>query len=307
MASPHPLSAATMFSLKDWVAVVTGGGTGIGLMIAQTLAANGAKVYITGRRADVLERSARIHGTPEKLGPLGGSIVPIAMDVTSKDSIKSVVAEIGQKEQYVNLLVNNAGIYGSRPNARPENGPEAFGEAMFAEGDSNIWQKVFDTNCTSCYLTTAAFLPLLAKAASGPTGKVGSVIINSSVSASLRIIANSLTIKYAQVSKAAVSHLTRQLAYEFSHEKISIRVNGLGLGYFPSEMTTGTSNEQNESIDLAPRFAELMSGMDLQSVKRMGTPEEVATIVLTLAVNDYMWGTITIVDGGLSLRAAGDL
>lgn len=72
-------------------------------MITQTLAANGAKVYITGRRADVLETSARIHGSPERLGPLGGSIVPIVMDITSKDSVRGVVAEITQKEGFVNV------------------------------------------------------------------------------------------------------------------------------------------------------------------------------------------------------------
>lgn len=72
-------------------------------MIAQTLAANGAKVYITGRRADVLETSARAHGSAEKLGASGGSIVPIVMDVTSKESIKAAVAEITQKEGYLNL------------------------------------------------------------------------------------------------------------------------------------------------------------------------------------------------------------
>lgn len=75
------------------------------LVIAQTLAANGAKVYITGRRADVIQTSARVHGSPGKLGPLGGSIVPIVMDITSKDSIKSVVAEITQKEGWLNVCV----------------------------------------------------------------------------------------------------------------------------------------------------------------------------------------------------------
>ena len=70
---------------------------------AQTLAANGAKVYITGRRKEVLETSARIHGTPEKLGPDGGSIVPIAMDVNSKESIQSVVDDISRQDGFVNV------------------------------------------------------------------------------------------------------------------------------------------------------------------------------------------------------------
>ena len=72
-------------------------------MLTQALATNGAKVYITGRRLEVLETTARVHGTPEKLGSQGGSIVPIAMDVTSKESIKGVVDYITNTEGYLNL------------------------------------------------------------------------------------------------------------------------------------------------------------------------------------------------------------
>ncbi|KAL8790662.1 MAG: hypothetical protein Q9213_000510 [Squamulea squamosa] len=102
-AAPNPLSPASLFSVKDWVVLVTGGGTGIGLMLTQVLAANGCKVYITGRRLEVLETTARIHGSPDKLGPQGGSIIPLAMDVTSKESVKGVVDHIAETEGYLNL------------------------------------------------------------------------------------------------------------------------------------------------------------------------------------------------------------
>ncbi|KAI1412099.1 NAD(P)-binding protein [Hypoxylon sp. FL1857] len=348
MPSSHPLSAAALFSLEGYVAVVTGGGTGVGLVIAQTLAANGAKVYITGRRADVLETSARIHGSPERLGPEGGSIVAIDMDVTSKDSIKSAVAKITQMEDFVNVLVNNAGIWGGRPTAQPEDGPEAFSEAMMAEDKESNWQKSFDVNVTSQYFVTAAFLPLLAKAVSGPTGKIGTVINNSSVAAFLRVTQNR-QFSY-NASKAALTHLTRQMAYELSHEKINIRVNGLALGnypapffpsmypyshvpnnskrellrvgtsmiynpnnvdsigYFPSEMTTGPSNDENVSV--APpneHFAKFMESLGTKIVKRMGTPEEIASVILMLVTNEFIWGTTIIVDGGLVLTVPGNL
>ncbi|KAI0381300.1 NAD(P)-binding protein [Hypomontagnella monticulosa] len=305
MASPHPLSASALFSLKNWVTVVTGGGTGVGLMIAQTLAANGAKVYITGRRADVLETSARVHGSPEKLGPQGGSIVPLVMDITSKESIKKVVAEIGQKEGFVNILVNNVGIWGGRPTAKPQDGPDAFGEAMFAESAEDNWQNSFNSNCTSHYFVTAAFLPLLAKAVSGPIGRVGSVINNSSVAGFLRM-SQACQFTY-NISKGAFTHMTRQLAYELSHENIRVRVNGLALGYFPSEMTTGESNDENESVASDEQFALFMKSMGADRVKRMGTPQEVASVVLALAVNDFMWGTMIIVDGGFVLTCPGNM
>ncbi|KAI1653396.1 NAD(P)-binding protein [Daldinia decipiens] len=305
MASSHPLSATSLFSLKGWVAVVTGGGTGTGLMITQTLAANGAKVYITGRRVDVLETSARIHGSPERLGPLGGSIVPIAMDITSKDSVRGVVAEITQKEGFVNVLVNNAGTWAGRPTAKAEDGPEAFSEAMLAESNEDNWQKSFDVNCTSQYFVTAAFLPLLAKAESGPTGRIGSVINNSSVGGILRMSQN-CQFSY-NATKAAFLHLTRQMAFEFSHEKINVRVNSLALGYFPSEMTTGESNDENESTASNERFALFMKNMGAERVKRMGTPQELASVILMLATNDFVWGTVSIVDGGMALTVPGNM
>ncbi|KAI4860678.1 NAD(P)-binding protein [Hypoxylon rubiginosum] len=305
MTPPHPLSAAALFSLKDWIAVVTGGGTGVGLMIAQTLAANGAKVYITGRRADVLETSALAHGSAEKLGASGGSIVPIVMDVTSKESIKSVVAEITQKEGHLDLLVNNAGVWVDRVRAKAEDGPEAFGEAMFAEDWEGNWQKTFNTNCISQYFVTAAFLPLLAKTVSGPAGRVGSVINNSSVSGFLRMTQN-CQFSY-NTSKAAFTHLTRQMALELSHENIRVRVNGIALGYFPSEMTTGASNDENESTHSPEEFTQFMAGMGATNVRRMGSPQELASAILMIATNEYIWGTVMIVDGGIALQVPGNM
>ncbi|KAI0427463.1 NAD(P)-binding protein [Xylaria sp. FL1042] len=305
MATPHPLSAAALFGLKDWVAVVTGGGTGVGLMIAQTLAANGARVYITGRRADVLETSARVHGAPEKLGGSGGVILPLVMDVTDKESIKNAVRQVEAKEGYLNVLVNNAGIWKSRPKATPADGPEAFGAAMFAEEIEGTWQQTFLTNSTSPYFVTAAFLPLLGKAVSGPTKQIGTVINNASASGLLGMTQKS---QYSyNMSKAAALHLTRQMASDLSHEKINVRVNGLAIGYFPSEMTTNTSNDENESNYDVEGFRELLKSMGFTTVKRMGTSREIASVILTLATNEFMWGTITILDGGLTLNSAGNM
>ena len=72
-------------------------------MLSQALATNGCKVYITGRRLEILETTARIHGTPDRLGSQGGSIIPIVMDVTCKDSIKGAVDHITETEGYLNM------------------------------------------------------------------------------------------------------------------------------------------------------------------------------------------------------------
>ncbi|KAK5003470.1 hypothetical protein LTR16_006564, partial [Cryomyces antarcticus] len=69
MASTRDLRVEKLFSVKDYVCVVTGGGSGIGLMATQALAANGAKVYITGRRVEALETAAKEH-SPEGSGQI---------------------------------------------------------------------------------------------------------------------------------------------------------------------------------------------------------------------------------------------
>ncbi|KAL8859864.1 MAG: hypothetical protein Q9178_003697 [Gyalolechia marmorata] len=300
MAALNPLSAASLFSVKDWVVLVTGG------VLSQALATNGCKVYITGRRLEVLETTARVHGSLDKLGSQGGSIIPIVMDVTSKESINGVVDHIMKTEGYLNLLVNNAGIWTAKPSTGPEAGPEAFGRSMFDES-IDAWQKAFLTNATSIYFVTAAFLPLLAKSVSSPTGKLGSVINNTSNSGLLRMTEDS-QLAY-NVSKAAAVHVTRQLAYDLSHKNISVRVNGIAPGWFPSEMTTGGSGDDNESIpqEDAP-FQQEMERIGARVPSgRMGNAKDLATSLLTLATNDYMWGTISIVDGGITQSVAGNM
>ena len=84
---------------------MTGGGTGIGLMAVQALAVNGAKVYIVGRREEKLEQVAQTHGKD-----ISGQIIPITADISSKESIQSLVSEISKKEKFLSILINNAGV-----------------------------------------------------------------------------------------------------------------------------------------------------------------------------------------------------
>lgn len=94
-----------LFDVSHVTAVVTGGGTGIGLMIAQALVSNGAKVYITGRRAEVLESTVKQYNT----GP--GSLHALPGDVSEKQDVIRLAKEIEQKEPNgIQLLVNNAGV-----------------------------------------------------------------------------------------------------------------------------------------------------------------------------------------------------
>lgn len=102
MADLSELNAASLFNLKGWVTVVTGGGTGLGLITAKSLAANGAKVYVTGRRADKLKNAEMTDSAS------GGSIVGLQMDCTDKQSIQQGIKAISEKEKFVNLLVSKS-------------------------------------------------------------------------------------------------------------------------------------------------------------------------------------------------------
>ncbi|KAI9815414.1 MAG: hypothetical protein M1832_005484 [Thelocarpon impressellum] len=104
-ASNEQLKLSHLFDVSKFTAVVTGGGTGIGLMITQALVANGAKVYSAGRRQEALQTVVAQYNT----GP--GKIMALSGDFTSKSEIKRLVDEVASKEaKGIHLLVNNAGI-----------------------------------------------------------------------------------------------------------------------------------------------------------------------------------------------------
>jgi len=84
-----------LFNVKDKVALVTGGGSGIGLMVTQALVNNGAKVYITGRTQEKLDRVVESHGGKNT----AGEIIPLTADISDKESIKNLYAEFSKREQ----------------------------------------------------------------------------------------------------------------------------------------------------------------------------------------------------------------
>ena len=178
MADLSPLTAQSLFKVTGWVAVVTGGGTGLGLMTAQALAANGVKVYITGRRIEKV-KAAELQDPNS-----GGSIIAIQSDVTTKQSIQDLVKTISQKEKFVNLLVNNAGVtsvnYGEK--WTPSGDPKEVSERMLSYQDFNDWTSIYKVNVASIYFTSIAFLPLLCAAREFGYLEAGNILNISSIS-----------------------------------------------------------------------------------------------------------------------------
>ncbi|KAI2635381.1 hypothetical protein GGS21DRAFT_490043 [Xylaria nigripes] len=289
MAETSDFAAQNLFNVEGFVAVVTGGGTGIGLMAAQALAANGAKVYITGRRIEALENAAKSHQPADT----EGQIIPVGpCDVTKRADLEWLTDEIAKKEKYIHLLVCSAGISG--PKAEPEHtDAEDLRSRLWNNEDVDDWQRNYQTNVTAVYFTTVAFLPLL-QAAMKPKGPLEpfstSVLTISSMSGIMRHAQGHFSYNTA---KGATIHLTRMMSAEF--QKAGIRVNSIAPGYFPSEMTAKESDERQKSHVSEEKIQE-KGHVPLQ---RPGREVEMGMSVLYLAKNQYVNGEIIAVDGGV--------
>ncbi|KAH8646130.1 hypothetical protein BX600DRAFT_518981 [Xylariales sp. PMI_506] len=289
MATSHRYAASQLFSVRGWVVLVSGG---------ETFAANGAKVYITGRRGDVLEKSAQVHGAPEKLGESGGSIIPLVMDITSKDSIKNAVAQITEKEGFINVLVNAVGIFKYIMPTPGEAGAEAVSAALFSESIEDTWEDQYRTNTIGTFLVTAAFLPLLKKAESSPTGVPGNVVNILSKDA---LYSSSTMGRFAySASKAAGLHLTKMLAFEFAKGEIGVRVNAIAPGPTPTGMT-GPLDDENYGNDSSEAL-DMVNKATAGTWPRWTKPQEIATPILALATNNAIYGSIVPIDLGELLR-----
>ena len=181
--------------------LVTGASSGIGEHIAKFLAASGAHVAAAARRTD-------------KLGALSdsadGTITPIAMDVGDPDSVKRGVAEAAGAMGGINGLFNNAGI--------------AWGGHALNMSEED-WTRVIDINVNGVFRAATACAPIIAESGGGAILNTASVL---SFRPGEKVAAYS-------TSKAAVAHMTRNLALEWA--AMGVRVNAIAPGYFPTEMT----------------------------------------------------------------------
>ncbi|KAF2763701.1 NAD(P)-binding protein [Teratosphaeria nubilosa] len=281
------LKAPALFSLKDWVTVVTGGGTGLGLITATALAANGAKVYITGRRIEKLKDAEQ--AADPSAGT--GAIIGIQMDVTDKASIAEGVKQITEEEKYINLLVNNAGVtsvnYGS--SGFPQGSISDISKTLFESQGFDDWTWIYKVNVASYFFTSVAFLPLLtaARDAAG-FDQAGSILNISSISGITKESQNG-QMSY-NASKAATISLTEQLAVDFKRPDLEIRVNTIAPGYFPSEMTPIDKDDGQQKEHFRTKW-----GIPFG---RAGTPKDYAQAVLGLACNGYATGSTLVIDGG---------
>ncbi|WP_116367302.1 SDR family NAD(P)-dependent oxidoreductase [Parahaliea mediterranea] len=249
----------TLFDLTGKTALVTGGGTGLGRHFAQVLAGAGARVIVCARRVEKLaETVAAVQAD-------GGVAEAHAMDVTSEASVREAF-EGAVGEGVVDIVVNNAGVV-----AKPS----------LLDVDVDTWDSVQAANLKGPWLVAREAVRRLAAAE-----KPGRVVNIASI---LGVAAQKGTGPYS-ASKAALLHLTRNMAVEWA--RYGVTVNAIAPGYYVT--------------DLAGEFLESPKGQALLAripQRRLGEYVDLTGAILLLAsdASAYMTGTCVTVDGGLSL------
>jgi len=245
------------------VALITGGGTGIGRACAVLFAREGARVALAGRRRAPLEEAARV------ISNSGGEVLAVTCDVTDRKSVEAALQKVTERFGRLDILVNNAGA------------------VIVATADATSdeeWNRILDVNLTGTFLVSRAALPFLRQAGGGSIVNIGSI---------LGLVARKQRAAYC-AAKTGVTGLTRAMALDHAHE--NIRVNCVCPTIVETELGM-------QSIRKAPdpeaehrrRTADIPLG-------RMGKPEDVAQMALYLASDEASWvtGAALPLDGGLT-------
>ncbi len=249
-----------LFSIAGKTALVTGGTSGIGAMIARGYVQAGARVYVASRKADACEATAK------ELSKLG-SCIGIPADLSSEPGCRKLADEISGREGALHILVNNAGANWGAP---------------FAEFPDAAWDKVLALNVKAVFHLTRALAPLLEQGAG--EGNPARVINIGSIDG----IQVPLLETYAySASKAAVHHLTRVLARKLAPR---ITVNAIAPGPFQSKMMAATLERFGDSIAESNPLGRIGEPEDMA-----GT-----AIFLASRAGAYLTGAILPVDGGIS-------
>lgn len=217
----------------------------------------------------------------------------MSADGTDRVRLRRLVNEFASREEYLSILINNAGIFGASQLAEGATADEV--KRNLFEPDSATfedWQQTYRTNCAGLYFVTTAFLPFLQRASERHDGFHAAVINITSING---IIKQSLNHFSSNAAKAAAIHVTEMLAREMAKAGLKIRVNSIAPGVFPSEITAGSSNGSQKS--------ELPAGM-LQDISagRPGNDQDMGNAILFLATNQYLNGQIVALDGGYLLQ-----
>lgn len=255
--------------LEGKVALVTGGGTGIGGAITRRFVEDGAKVCITGRRQAVLDRVVR--SLPS------GRVTLCPGDVSKPEGVKRMVETTLSFGGRLDILVNNAGMDQDPPQRVTEMDPE-------------IWKRVIEVNLTAPFLLMKASIPHMIRGGGGS-------IINVSSLAGLRSIP---AMPAYCASKGGLIKLSQQVALDYGSFKV--RCNVVCPGGIRTEMIENAMEPFAEKLgmDLDRFFTYFSSDVPLH---RLATPDEISGLFSFLASDEssFMTGAVLVIDGGAAV------
>ncbi len=251
-----------LFNLEGKTALVTGAGSGIGQEIAKTLYDAGANLALAARRKEKLEETKSI------LNNKSQNVEVFSLDVTNEDSIKNCLTDINKEFPSIDILVNNAGmtVVGTLDN-----------------NEQDEWDNVINTNLRGPWALSKFWLKSILE----KNQKNGVVLNVSSITGEAVQKGNGI---YA-ISKAALSHMTRQMALEWA--KYNVRVNAIAPGYFRTDINSDFLDSEMS----APMIKRI-------PFRRPGNISELQGPILLLAsdAGSYMTGSTLVVDGGHLVR-----
>jgi meso-butanediol dehydrogenase/(S,S)-butanediol dehydrogenase/diacetyl reductase len=256
--------------LKGQIAIVTGGGRGIGRAIALELGRQGADIVI----AELDQAGAK--RTAEEVGALGRRSLATTTDVTSRADLRAMVDRAKAEFGRIDILINNAGIYRA---------------ASTLDVTEDHWDAIMNINAKAVFFTTQAVLPTMMAQRSGAIVSLASMAGK---------IGSKTNLPY-NASKAAVVSMTKSLA--LAHAGDGIRVNCVCPGFVETDMWTMVSRDQGKLLGMTPEEFTRQRAASVP-LGRMEKPEDVAHVVAFLAGprSGYMTGQALSVDGGLVMH-----
>ena len=253
------MHVSDLFSLKGKVAIVTGGGRGLGEQIAIGFAEAGANVVVCSRQVEACEE---VSG---KLKEIGVDSLAMKCDITNPEDVKNVVEQTVEKFGRVDILVNNSGASWGAP-----------AEEMPLEA----WQKVLNVNVTGTFLMSQAAGRVMLEQGSGKIINIASV---AGLKGSNPKVMDAIGYN---ASKGAVITFTKDLAAKWGPG--GIYVNAIAPGFFPTKMSKGLLEKGGQAILEGTPLRKFGSDTDLKGV----------AVFLAAAASDYITGDVVVVDGG---------